>query len=227
MQWRYKSIAMTLMMTIFVSSSYAGTVEIPEETLIDKIRGGLLGQMLGNLNGLEHENKYIDEPGDVQNYVPSLPDGARTDDDTDLEWVYIYLMENENTIFLSPDRIAELWKKSINRRIWCSNQYVRQIIDLGILPPLTGMVVFNPWAEFNISGQFICETFGLISPCMPQTAAKIGLNYTRVTIDAEPAQTTQLFTTMIATAFSEYDIDRILDAGLACLDPNSVIAEII
>ena len=38
-----------------------------------------------------------------------------------------------------------------------------------------GIRVFNPWAEFNISGQFLCETYGLISPAMPQTAAKIGL----------------------------------------------------
>ena len=30
--------------------------------------------------------KYIDEPGNVQEYTPALPDGAWTDDDTDIEW---------------------------------------------------------------------------------------------------------------------------------------------
>lgn len=39
------------------------TVEIPVETIQDKIRGGLLGQLLGDLNGLKHEMKYIAEPG--------------------------------------------------------------------------------------------------------------------------------------------------------------------
>jgi hypothetical protein len=62
---------------------------------------------------------------------------------------------------------------------------------------------------------------------MPQTAAKLGLNYTRVTIEGEPAQTTQLFTTMIATAFFETDIDKILDAGQAAIDPKSKIFEIV
>ena len=33
--------------------------EFPAETLHDKVRGGLLGQMLSNLNGLPHEMKYI------------------------------------------------------------------------------------------------------------------------------------------------------------------------
>jgi hypothetical protein len=62
---------------------------------------------------------------------------------------------------------------------------------------------------------------------MPQRAAEIGLNYTRVTIDGEPAQTTQLFTSMIATAFVEDDIDAILDAGLAAIDPNSRVSRIV
>ncbi len=204
-----------------------GFLEISAETLTDKIRGGLLGQMLGNLNGLEHEMKYINEPGNVESYMPALPQGAWTDDDTDLEWVYIYIMQHEDEIFLSSERIAELWKSRVNKRIWCSNLYARQLMDIGIEPPLTGTFALNPWADFNISGQFICETFGLLAPAMPQTAARIGLNYTRVTIDAEPAQTTQFFTTMIATAFTSNDMAEILDAGVAALDPNSIIRGIV
>ena len=53
------------------------TIDMPVEQLRDKIRGGLLGQILGNLNGLPHEMKYIDEPGNVTSYTPTLPEGAR------------------------------------------------------------------------------------------------------------------------------------------------------
>jgi ADP-ribosylglycohydrolase len=209
-----------------VDRPLTGTVEIPANRLADKIRGGLLGQILGNLNGLEHEMNYIDEPGNVTEYLPALPEGARTDDDTDFEWVYIKEMQDENQILLSPQRIAGLWRERINRRIWCSNLYARQLMGLDILPPRTGDICFNPWAEFNISGQFICETFGLIAPGMPRTAAEIGLNYTRVTIDAEPAQTTQLFTAMIATAFITRDLEQVLDAGAAAVDTGSAVHEI-
>ena len=202
-------------------------MEFSAEVLRDKIRGGLLGQLLGNLNGIRHEMKYINEPGSVEEYIPALPDGARTDDDTDLEWVYIVAMQHHNTIMLPPHLIVQLWKERINKRIWCSNQYARQLMDIGVQPPLTGSIVINPWAHFNISGQFICETFGLLAPAMPQTAAKIGLNYTRVTIDAEPAQTTQLFTAMIATAFTTNDIDKIIDAGLNSTDKKCAIRQIV
>lgn len=202
-------------------------VEISAEELEDKIRGGLLAQLLGNLNGLPHENKYYDEPGNIEHYTPTLADGARTDDDTDIEWVYITAMQRDGTVLLAPERIAALWKQHINDHIWCANLYARQLMDIGIDPPLTGKLPLNPWSGFNISGQFICESFGLIAPGMPQTAARIGLNYTHVTIDAEPAQTTQLFTAMIATAFLTDDIDAILDAGVASIDPDSGILPII
>ncbi len=203
------------------------TIVISAETLRDKVRGGLLGQILGNLNGLEHEMKYIDQPGNVTRYTPALPSGAVTDDDTDFEWVYLVEMQNANTTMLSPAQIAGLWQSRINRRIWCSNQYARQLMDVGLVPPLTGRFALNPWADFNISGQFLCESFGLMAPAMPQTAGRIGLNYTTVAIDLEPAQTTQMFTTMIATAFIESNVDKLLDAGVAALDRHSRLREII
>jgi hypothetical protein len=62
---------------------------------------------------------------------------------------------------------------------------------------------------------------------MPQTAGRIGLHYTHVSIDGEPAQATQLFAGMIATAFVESDITRIIDAGVSCVDPGSVIARVV
>jgi ADP-ribosylglycohydrolase len=209
---------------ILVAGEYR---EIPADTLRDKIRGGLLGQILGNLNGLPHELQYIDRPGDVDDYTPALPEGAYTDDDTDFEWVYVVEMQRSGEPMLSSAAVADLWRERINRRIWCSNLYARQLMDLGIDPPLTGAFAFNPWADFNISGQFLCETFGLIAPAMPQTAARLGLNYTRVAIDGEPAQTTQLFTTMIACAFVESDLEAILDAGMAAVDPESEIHQIV
>jgi hypothetical protein len=220
---------------IFITAGKIKAVDEPQKTLktlpvevvIDKIRGGLLGQNVAVLNGLPHEMSYINEPGDVKNYVPSLPDGAWTNDDTDFEWVYIYEMQKNRNALLSYETITEFWKERINRGIFCSNRFARYLMDLGIKPPYTGCTAFNPWADFNISGQFLCETYGLVAPGMPQTAARIGLNYTTVAINNEPAQTTQLFTSIISTAFIENDINKILDAGIATLDKTSIILQII
>ncbi|MCK4750213.1 MAG: ADP-ribosylglycohydrolase family protein [Bacteroidales bacterium] len=195
--------------------------------LRDKISGGIIGQFFGNLNGLEHENKYTHEPGNVTEYIPDLSNGAFTDDDTDIEFVYVYHMLQSGHVLLPYGDIYKLWKENISDQIWCSNRYARNMMDIGIHPPYTGRIAFNPWAMFNISGQFLSEQFGLISPGMPQTAARIGTHYTHVAVDGEPTQTTQLYDAMIATAFFEDDFMEVIKAGLAAVDPNSEIHEIV
>jgi hypothetical protein len=203
------------------------TKVLTAEELEDKIRGGLIAQIFGNLNGLPHEFKYIEEPGKVESYTPGLPDGARTDDDTDIEWVYLVEMERAGTTVLPPDRIGALWRDNMNQGIWCANLYARHLLDLGVEPPLTGRIALNPWAVFNISAQFVSESFGHMAPGMPRTAARIGIHYTHVAVDGEPIQTTQFFTAMIATAFFERNVEKILDAGVASLDPKSAIVPIV
>ena len=217
---------MTLALALALSLAQ-DPVSMPLDELEDRIRGGMLAQFIGNLNGLPHEFKYIHEPGKVERYVPALPDGAWTDDDTDLEWVYVTEMVRARELFLPHDRLSRLWKTHINKRIWCANLYARRLFDIGVGPDLSGHVAINPWSSFNISGQFICESFGLMAPGMPKTASRIGLHYTRVTIDGEPAQTTQLFCTMIAVAFVEKNLEKILDAGLAAVDPSSEVAGVV
>lgn len=212
---------------LLAAAALAVAAQVPAGIIRDKLRGGLLGHILGDLNGLRHENRYIAEPGNVERYVPELPEGAWTDDDTDVEWIYVLEMQRTKTLLIPPARIAELWKRHINRRIWCSHLYLRQLLDIGILPNLTGSALLNPWAGFNLSGQFVSESWGLISPGMPQTAARIGVHYTHVSVDGEPIQATQLFTAMIATAYFTGDVQKIVEAGLAATDPASDMHRIV
>src|SRR6187200_2796721 len=110
----------------------SAVVEIPANVLEDKLRGGMLAQVIGNMNGLPHEFKYINEPGSVERYTPALPSGARTDDDTDIEWVYLREIAASRQDFLPADRVAALWKRHINRKIYCANHYARGLMDLGL-----------------------------------------------------------------------------------------------
>ncbi|HSW45876.1 MAG TPA: ADP-ribosylglycohydrolase family protein [Phycisphaerae bacterium] len=203
------------------------TIEITEDVLADKIHGGLVGQILGNLNGLVHEAKYLDKPGAIASYTPHLPEGARTDDDTDIEWVYITEMAGTGETFIPPGRIVELWKRHITKGIWCANRYAAGLMELGVEPPLTGRIPLNPWADFNISGQFVCEAFGLVTPGMPRAAAEIGTYYTHVAVDGEPIQATQLFTSMIASAFVTEDLNALIEIGMAAVDARSEIHRVV
>jgi hypothetical protein len=209
-----------------LSAAQTQYLEITPEELRDKIHGGFLGQLLGNLNGLPHEFAYIDQPGNVTEYVPGFK-YAHTDDDTDVEWVYVTEMERAGETLIPYERIAELWIRHLNRGIFASNQWARGLMGIGIVPPMTSHPALNPRAHYNIAGQFNTEAFGLMAPGMPQTAARIGSHYARVVVDGEPVQATQLYTTMIATAFLSADLDRIIDAGIDAVDPDSQIHEIV
>ncbi|TCD28378.1 hypothetical protein EZ456_06770 [Pedobacter psychrodurus] len=124
-------------------------ISIAAEIMVDKIRGGLLGQIIGNINGMPHEFKYFEVPGAIESYRPALPDGGITDDDTDFEWVYIYQMQKSRNAFIPYKDINALWTSRINRNIWCANRFARHLMDLGFQPPLTGNITLNPWAEFK------------------------------------------------------------------------------
>ena len=206
--------------------SKLAAVTLSAEDLDDRIQGGLLGQLFGNLNGIPHEFKYLDEPGDVTSYTPGLPEGARTDDDTDIEWVYLIEIERSGIWELPPDRLIDLWKAHINEAIWSSNLYARKLMDLGLEPPFTGLPALNPWSSFNLAGQFECELFALTAPGMPQVASELATYYTQAVVSGEPVQATQLFAVMIAQAFIEHDIEKLVRQGLEGIDPESEVAAV-
>ena len=57
---KLSSIALVLLLL----ASCAKPLEITRTQLKDKIAGAWLGQMVGNIYGLEYENKFVDEPGE-------------------------------------------------------------------------------------------------------------------------------------------------------------------
>jgi hypothetical protein len=220
-------IAVSALLVGTAVASAGDELVLSREELRDRIRGGMLGQMLGNLNGLPHEFDYIDEPGDVRGYEPGLPEGARTDDDTDIEWVFIKAMAEREELFLPPEEVVRLWRAHINDWIWSANNYARQLMELEIEPPHTGSSLLNPWASFNVGGQFLIETPSLACLGRPELASRLGIHYASVGVDGEPLQATQLFATMIALAPTEKDPRRLTRLGLDAVDPESEVAEIV
>jgi hypothetical protein len=202
------------------------TREITREVLLDRIYGGWAGTLIGGIEGLAYEFKYKEQARATLPDFTFLKDGARTDDDNDIEWPHLWFMDKEGIINLPYPRIVEIWKANMNSGIWVANEQARKLMDQGVVPPETGSVTRNPHAWYNLSGQFCVESYGLISPGMPQTAADIGLHYAHISVSEEPLQATQFWTSLIALrAFHEGSLDDALQQALAAVDPKSCIAE--
>ena len=98
------------------------------------------------------------------------------DDDTDIEYMYQELLFQNNTSFLSASQIRDGWIKHIMKDeenfLWVSNQRAFDLMNDGILPPITSDPEFNPDYEM-IDAQLTTEIFGLFAPSRPDIARKM------------------------------------------------------
>lgn len=217
----------TLLLVIGAANSNAAeTRTISSAELRDRIRGGWAGQMIGDIQGLPFEFRYKDEPGPLPDFTPNLPI-CRSDDDTDIEWVHLHLMNRLGTAKAPYPDLARQWVRSMNQKIWVSNKKARELMGQGIIPPWTSHPALNPHARYNLSGQFCAEMYGFVAPGLPREAADIGSHYVRVTIRGEPMQACAYWTSMISMAFFDDNIERLARESLAAVDPESETAEMI
>jgi hypothetical protein len=204
------------------------TIDITSEELLDHLYGGWAGMMIGGLEGLPHEFKYIDEPRPALPDFPFLPDGARTDDDNDFELTHLYFMDKEKTLKLPYTRIVDIWKANMNTGIWVANKNARDLMDKGVIPPATGSVENNKASAYNLSGQFCTEAYGMISPGMPRTASDIGIWYAHIAVSGEPIQAAQFWTALISmNMFSKEPLEATVKNALHAVDPACTMVEVV
>jgi len=199
---------------------------ITKAELLDRIRGGWAGHMIGDIQGLPFEFKYKDAPGALPDFVPNLP-RCKSDDDTDVEWVNLMAMDRLGLLVVPYPDLAREWIRSINRNIWVSNKKARELMGEAILPPWTSHGALNPHARYNLSGQFGAESYGFLAPGLPGAASRLGAHYTHVAVRGEPIQACAYWTSMVSLAFFEHDTERLATRSLAAVDPASQHAEMV
>jgi len=102
-----------------------------------------------------------------------------SDDDTDVEYVYLHALSGLNANRLTPSQIAGAWTAHVNTDIWVSNATARALMSRGVLPPMTAAA--QGWARLPSGGQsgehmlmidaqLTTEFFGALCPGMPERA---------------------------------------------------------
>ncbi|MBN1995985.1 ADP-ribosylglycohydrolase family protein [candidate division KSB1 bacterium] len=156
---------------------YSQSRIIEREDYADQLHGMWLGECIANWTGLVTEGKktsppfYTDEDWSAFNYALTN-DPWEADDDTDIEYVYLYLLDQYRVTTLTPEMIRDGWMKHINNWIWVSNAKARRLFDFGVLPPSTGLLAANDLA-LRIDAQLTTEFFGALAPGIPQKALAI------------------------------------------------------
>jgi hypothetical protein len=232
----FRKIALYFIFASFafrVNSQGTKVYKIKVSELRDKIAAAWIGQMIGNMYGLPHENKYIANPGPEKwpyGYSKSLDklkkyEGAFSDDDTDVEYMYLLQMEKygcEPTY----DQIKSSWLYHIRDRVWLANRGALGLMHFGFSPPFTGDRAINPhW--YQIDPQLINEIWAFTAPGMVKYASKKSEWAGRITSDDWGIEPTIHYGAMYAAAFFEKDIRKLIEIGLKELPQNGRYAKTI
>lgn len=194
--------------------------------LRDKIAAEWIGQMIGNIYGLPHEGKYINAPGPENwpyGYTKNIDklkkyDGAFSDDDTDVEYMYLLQMEKYGPE-PSYSRLQEAWMHHIRDRVWLANRAALGLMHFGYTPPFTGSKALNPhW--YQIDPQLINEIWAVTAPGMINYAASKSDWAARITSDEWGVEPTIFYGAMYSAAYFEKDINKLIEIGIKALPAN-------
>jgi len=166
---------------------------------------GLVTEMdkIGNVGEIKTGNFYtredwggLDQPNIFSNGEPSKlsttidfvfedENGVwGADDDTDIEYIYQYLMHENQTSILTGEQIRDGWLKHImveeENYLWVSNQTAFDLMQQGMIPPETSLPENNPHYEM-IDAQLTTEIFGFFAPGRPDVALELSHLPIRVT----------------------------------------------
>lgn len=199
----------------------------------DKVKASWLGQIIGNTYGLSYEFKFIDQPGPDKfpygfgEYLAKVKEvnGAFSDDDTDIEYMYLLQMEKHGST-PSYSALADAWQHHVREKVWVANRQAVALMHAGYSPPLTGHKTLNPqW--FQIDPQLVNEIWAVTAPGMIDYAAAKTRWAGRITSDDFGIDPAVMYGAMFSAAFFERDIVRLIDAGIAALPAQSRFAAIV
>ncbi len=215
-----------------------GVHEVSRSAYADRLHGFWLGQSIANWTGLTTEMVRVEPPfftdadwattvrPTIWGHFPAhsgtidfflLPRGKAwgADDDTDIEYMYQYLLERSDSVVLTGEAIRDGWLNHIysNRAaplspntferenyLWVSNERALELMERhGMIPPATSAPGNNDLAEM-IDAQLTTELFGLLAPTRPDVALKLADLPIRVAARGDAALIAGFYVVMHALA---------------------------
>ena len=225
------------------TASRASELTIPRSEYLEKLQGFWLGQCIANWTGIITEMDKIGGEGDRGVFYtredwgttvetarwgakgrPKTIDWVRrgpdeiwgADDDTDIEYMYQYLLSKHETARLTGEQIRDGWITHIhdennspikNARgrgenfLWVSNQRAHDLMLEGVVPPATSDPANNEFHEM-IDAQLTTEIFGLYAPGRPDIGLEIANLPIRTTASGEAALASQFYVVMHSLAIA-------------------------
>lgn len=137
-----------------------------------------------------------------------------SDDDTDIEYLYLHLLDKYQTTLLTPAQIRTGWLTHIysddntpfttpegepENYLWVSNQRAHDLMRQGMRPPDTSLPANNPHYDM-IDAQLTTEIFGLFAPGRPDVALEMAQLPIRTTASEDAQWAAEFYVVMHSLA---------------------------
>ncbi len=223
-------------------------VPIPPD-YYERVYAGVLGKIIGvylgrPFEGWTHE-QILASLGEIRYYVHDRTDLPLrnhllvvTDDDISGTFTFLRaLADYGNSPNLTPAQIGQTWLNYIieNRTIlWWGGlgnstehtAYLR--LKHGIPAPRSGSMALNGQVVAEqIGAQIFIDGWGMVCPGNPSLAADLARRAASVSHDGEAIYGAQVIAAMVAQAFVEFDLNKLLDTALELIPADSITARLI
>jgi len=193
---------------------------------VDKMKGGWIGQMAGVGWGAptEFQSRGAILPADkMPQWNPEMINQFGQDD-IYVEMTFVRTLELHGMDV--SIRQAGIDFANSGYPLWHANNEGRTLLRSGVAPPDSGHPKFNKHAD-DIDYQIESDFSGLIAPGLPNVVIELGEKFGRLMNYGDGLYGGQLIGGMYAEAFFEDDIEKIVQAGLACIPKGSQYYECI
>lgn len=201
-------------------------IPVPKSVMMDKIKGGWAGQVIGCTYGGPTEfqwngtmiGDHVPIPWDDSRmlwYYENSP-GLYDDVYMDLTFVGVY----EKYGLDAPDSLHALAFANADYPLWHANQAARYNILNGIMPPASGHWKNNPHAD-DIDFQIEADFAGLMSPGMVNTAVETGERIGHIMNYGDGVYGGMYVAALYALAFVHNDMEFIVEEALKSIPEQS------
>jgi hypothetical protein len=209
-----------------VKLNYGTEVVLERRVLLDKIKGGWVGQTIGCTYGGPTEFKY--KGGIIHDQAPIIwNDDYAWDtfiedpglyDDVYMDLTFVEIMKKEGVD--APASSYALAFANADYKLWHANQAARYNILQGIMPPASGHWTNNPHAD-DIDFQIEADFIGMICPGMVNKASEFSDTIGHIMNYGDGWYGGVYMSAMYALAFVTDDVPFIVSEALKTIPAQS------
>ena len=214
----------------------------------ERVYAGVLGKIIGVYLGRPFEGwrhaRIMDELGEITYYVNDRHDVALKnhrlvvpDDDITGTLTFARALRDYPVDKVDAAAVGRTWLNYLiegRTVLWwggrgMSTEHTAYLsLRDGVLPPDTGSIARNgPVVAEQVGAQIFVEAWAMASPGDPERAAALAAQAASVSHDGEALHAARVVAALVAQAFVETDVERLLDTAQSLIPADSLIDRVI